>query len=432
MSLTGSLLVLSLIFRLAACSLHSVYPTHTGGLRAALLAANPGDEIVLHGLFFGENSCNLTVNTDNLTIRGLDGPGGAALIDCNHTSRHMTITGGRVVIRALHFIRGQDVEDGGCLRVQGSWLIVANTWFTDCTAGGDGGAVSVHAETGKTTLQSVQIVNSTAANARGGGMWLLNSSAELHDSLLTGNRAWGEGGGEGGGIFLAQSSLALFGNTLLEGNMAEQLGGAVSVSASSLLTVSCCVVFRGNSALLGGGAISKSDMTGSLSSVRVSTEEAVFENNQAGRGGAMLFFGVCEVTLGAGTHFLNNYAIYRGGGLYVDSDVYWEANRVPSRASDSDWKTKKIQQQEAQLNFGPGPVAFQGNRAGLDGGAIATYCPQISWNSSSEVSFLGNSAGYSGGAIVIWSPGPALINIEGGMFHENQAGFGGAIMLLLT
>jgi hypothetical protein len=140
--------------------LWSVEPGGEETVRSALAKARDGDEVVIaQGRYTGPENCGLVVSASNIVVRG-DVPGGAVIMDCSGSRRHLVILGSNVEIRDIHFFNGsaayrQDsgsgynrshldsIPDGGCVLVLGEESLLHRVQFSHCSAGvnASGGAV---------------------------------------------------------------------------------------------------------------------------------------------------------------------------------------------------------------------------------------------------------------------------------------------------
>ena len=190
---------------------------------------------------------------------------------------------------------------GGCIVLDSSRVVVANSSISDCTAF-QGGALSV--SFGSLMIKHSQLVNNTALKT-GGAMELHRAVVEVFQSSFGGNRVLGE----------SDDVLSIVHE---EGSRVSTqfgyLGGAVNCFGSNSFSVNECHFINNtaipvsNEASYGGG------LATTFCSLHIMN--TAFEGNQARSGGAVFIRGgVAELLK---TQFRRNGATLHGGGLAVE------------------------------------------------------------------------------------------------------------------
>ena len=233
------------------------------------------------------------------------GPGADSLaISGNQTSRvfHISYVG---VILAGMTIRdgaaGAAEIGGGGLYVAGS-AIVSYAVITGNTAWGGGGGI--YNDGGPLTIAHTTIANnSVGSSAQGGGVQNVNGTVSIHDSVFVYNLAAAVGGG---GIYNTGGILMVYG-TLFADNAAYRGAGIKNYGGELFVYDS---TFRQNTAVA-GGAISN------VSSGYTLLQDSVVADNAANSsgGGVDIHSGEVEIKR---TAIQNNEAA-AGGGVYVDA-----------------------------------------------------------------------------------------------------------------
>ena len=303
-------------------------------LREALsLAADeanyPGaDEITFDASLFTDGSATITLDASlgQLEIDGdakIQGPGAEQLaIDADSSSRVFLVNDDVTATISGLTITGGRADSGGGVFSYGTLtisdaVVSGNTAFDELSGRGGG----VANREGELTIINSTISNNAALkgdsfSGKGGGIYGYGGTIAIVDSVISGNSATGTCA-VGGGVY-SWGTLTIEGSTL-SGNISGGTAGGMCVSVNADDAVSITdTEFLGNSANSGGGALSVSGGTFSESAVCV-VSNATFANNTAQSGGAIYVYetGLLKVI---SSHFLrnavadNNYSY--GGGIY--------------------------------------------------------------------------------------------------------------------
>ena len=211
------------------------------------------------GVYMRNGTCNIRGTiTDNYTASYCHG-GGVYVLGgtCNISStgtvknNSATLCGGGVYVASgkcdiYGTVQGNKAEggDGGGVYVAvGTCSIYAQSIIQENTATHSGGGVYV------ADSQSVFIagtIDSNIANENGGGVCLIsNASLELNGSIVNNSTATGSNPGNGGGIYCGSGcSLTLQSATVITGNKAYGQGGGIYLNGTAANP--CTVTFNAN------------------------------------------------------------------------------------------------------------------------------------------------------------------------------------------
>lgn len=210
------------------------------------------------GVYMRNGTCNIRGTiTDNHTDSYCHG-GGVYVLGgtCNISStgtiknNSATLCGGGVYVASgkcdiYGTVQGNKAEgDGGGVYVAGGTCsIYAQSRIQENTATHSGGGVYV------ADSQSVFIagtIDSNIANENGGGVCLIsNASLELNGSIVNNSTATGSNPGNGGGIYCGSGcSLTLNSSSVITGNKAYGQGGGIYLNGTAANP--CTVTFSGN------------------------------------------------------------------------------------------------------------------------------------------------------------------------------------------
>ena len=211
------------------------------------------------GVYMRNGTCNIRGTiTDNYTASYCHG-GGVYVLGgtCNISStgtiknNSATLCGGGVYVASgkcdiYGTVQGNKAEggDGGGVYVAGGTCsIYAQSIIQENTATHSGGGVYV------ADSQSVFIagtIDSNIANENGGGVCLIsNASLELNGSIVNNSTATGSNPGNGGGIYCGSGcSLTLQSATVITGNKAYGQGGGIYLNGTAANP--CTVTFNAN------------------------------------------------------------------------------------------------------------------------------------------------------------------------------------------
>ena len=257
-------------------------PTMAPTIQIAVNIAADGDEILIApGTYFE----SVDLGSKNLTLRGAGAPGSAVISSFGLSASALKILGGQTT--------DTRIEN----------LAFTSTLFGSFTAADDrGGAIWLN-------NSDATIVGCTfdGCYARFGGAIYGNAAIVLvEDCEFTGN-----GASSGGGAVYLNNSTSTFLRTVFEGNDAVGNGaGAVLYNGSS--TIADCE-FVGNTGNASGGALHVHAITGTI-------DRTTFVDNLGDRGGAILFGGTSGLDMDVrDCVMLDNEAISKGGAIFADA-----------------------------------------------------------------------------------------------------------------
>ncbi len=400
------------------------------------------------------------------------------------SGKKLTVTGGSFTGNETT----NQYNGGGAIYFSGQDLEVSGqTSFSGNISAGDGGAISAElAANGRVNITGEARFTDNTAGKNGGALYLAADQKRIvsswtitiENAVFTNNKIDPASGGESGGgaIYLTMDQNVGTMDVSITGCNFEKNSGACGGAINSFIAGTSSIdntpatfnlkitdsTFLANESTStrsgnGGGAVRVRMLGENIANLQIIGSK--FENNIAqGNGGAVQFYGpygtsyLCPDFTIADSEFLSNTAVSGNGGA-VEIEL-------PGGTLE-------------KVNFSN--LTFTGNRAGVDGGAVAfspnsssyKLSPKIdaleavdctftenhadgnggAWyltgrNAGTEklvftrTSWLNNSAGGQGGAIML-APGWKYTNIqsgnlqaswEGGSFEANQAGTdGGAI-----
>lgn len=272
---------------------------------------------------------------------------------------------------------------------------IADTTFTDNTAGGTGGGAAF-SDSNNAALTNTTLASNAAAS--GGGVWFeYSDNVTLTNTTIANNTATGGGGGA---VFDGSAGVTLTGMAFTS-NTAEGLGGGVWFDGSTGVTLTD-TAFTNNTAESGGGAWFGS-------STGVALTRTIFTDNTATGGGGTrvphyppggggAWFGGSDGVALTDTAFVNNtVTIGDGGGAYF------------------------IMSNSATLTG----ATFTDNTARSHGGGA---CFNESTGAAlTDTAFAGNTAEHGGGAAFGFFTGATLTNAT---ITDNTASrYGGGVYL---
>ncbi len=277
----------------APVSPYSAWSTAATNIQDAVIAANPGDQILVSngvyqmgGTVTGDGTTNRVAVTNAVTLQSVNGPG-VTLIDGGHAMRCVYLTNGAA-------LSGFTLTNGNAGNGGGLYCTSTNIHVTNCTlinntatsgggaylgtlanctlsgntcpfTGGNGGGAAGSILLNCTLSGNVTgrpYPNSTGASSGGGA-----SGGTLNNCVLSGNSAYGAGSRGGG------ASGCTVNNCQLVNNYTDDQGAGAYDS-----TLNNCLL-TGNVATLGGGATE-----GTLNNC------TIFYNRSAGGGGGGTYY----------------------------------------------------------------------------------------------------------------------------------------------
>ncbi|MFO0826747.1 MAG: right-handed parallel beta-helix repeat-containing protein [Phycisphaerales bacterium] len=255
----------SVAFAVGASANVILVPSQQPTLKAAITAANSGDEIIVaDGTYTGSDNRGLDFQGKNLFLHSANGAS-ACTIDCQGAERAFNFQSGET---AASVIEGFTIRNGKGVSGQAR-----------------GGAISIHGQTLMTspTIRHCNFESNTAPI--GGAISVfLTSGAVITDCSFTSNSATSNGGG-GIQIEGANVSVQVLQSTFQSNVSTGAAGGAIQSTSNAVLVVKDCT-FTQNTTTSSGGAISQTSTTG----VGATIWNCRFYSNVATSGSAILLF----------------------------------------------------------------------------------------------------------------------------------------------
>ena len=308
---------------------------------------------------------------------------------------------------------------GGAIWLDSGASLAMNGTISNCSAASGGG---VYASNGFTTIATIgTITGCKATNGDGGAIYAsTGTSVNLNaGTALTGNTASGDGGavytranlilrgsvggtgndegntagGDGGGIYMGVgTTFTMYAGSSISGNRATNGGGLATVSTARIAGGT----LQGNGADQKGGAVyATGDAAVTISGAPVLT------NNKAAQGGAVYGGGAVTMTGGAMTA---NLATQKGGAVYVEANKRFtmsggsikDGNKSPEGAVSTDVN--------ATLAFS-GNAIISGN---TDSDGITAKNVYLGYDSNAIITSAGlGSSAYIGVYVADGNPEPA-------------------------
>ena len=395
---------------LKGCTVANNKSVSTGGGIAAKLGTVTLDDTTV------EN--NQAVNGGGLFHLGIAVPGSLTLqngsIIRNNTASSM---GGGLFLWGNVGLKSENSEISGNKALYGAG-IAASQYTANFTSpklelvdtkvnnNGDASTVmggGIYAASGVTvTSKNTKFLDNTA-NSGGGILLYLNSSADLNNSEVSGNKATGNGGGVY--VYDATSSLTASNGTVFRENSGYRGGGIFSSGGTVTVEDS---TFEKNTATDDGGAIAATQN----SSLTVRNSK-VLENKAADTAGGIL---AEKSTLEVTDSIIDGNRASVGGGLYIaDIDAPGETKE--------DKPEHTITRTEITNNTADG----QGIGGGIYLGAQKLTITDSKLTGNNTISKNGQT---QGGAIVAYSPGD--FTLDNTLIQGNTADVGGGIHVLST
>ncbi len=398
------------------------------------------------GAVFARNGATVNI-TDNSIISNSVGSTGAALYfreSCKVTIEDTAVN--------------NNVSDGnGVIYQIGGTITMNNVTATGNVASG-GGVLFASGSSTKADISNCTFEDNTAT--LGGAININSSVATLKDSTFINNKAVKNSGGSngnGGAIIVTSGTLTATGNNVFDGNSAENHGGAVYVSYSTVnnekvggKVIMTDGTFKNNSAVSGGAISSRTSCSVTLSGTELTANSA--SGTASGDGGGavytndntLLLIGViidgntsayygggvkavnANVTINEKSQIKNNVGItgvafdFRGTGTYNLSDISVTDN-INTKGSGVIYITGS-----GTLNVSS--LTASGNKNNNGGVIYASSSSNVNVDNSI---FTNNTANNLGGAIDHRSSGTLKINnsefngnkaVNGGAFHLNGSG----------
>jgi len=364
------------------------------------------------------------------------------------------------------------------------------------------GQVQLYANTGayqgggiyvqNTPLTAQQLIVRENGADRGGGMFVSGGTAQLSDLDVRDNYTWGRSG-HGGGLYFLQSSAQISMSQLVS-NTANGIGGAIYADRTNVLLVSS-VISHNFSQLEGGGVYANNVVSMTLrdndivnnrgasgAGLYVNTGTPNLSNNRfvgnqtfvSGNGGGVMLYKTNNAVVVAnllvsntarygGGLYLNtdntavltnnqvffNYASSNGGGLYVrSSNVYVAHNQIMTNTSaglggglycygGTPQYVQNTVSFNSTVNGGGGLYCAGGNPKFIENVlefntasvAVISYGGGMELDSTSEAQVTGNrlqaNSARRGGGLYIRDSGAALV--QSNVILSNTANLGGGV-----
>ena len=395
---------------LKGCTVANNKSVSTGGGIAAKLGTVTLDDTTV------EN--NQAVNGGGLFHLGIAVPGSLTLqngsIIRNNTASSM---GGGLFLWGNVGLKSDNSEISGNKALYGAGIAASQYTanfaspkleLVDTKVNNNGDATTVmgggiYAASGVTvTSKNTKFLGNTA-NTAGGILLYLNSSADLDNSEVSGNKATGNGGGVC--VYDATCSLTTSNGTVFRENSGHRGGGIFSSGGTVTVEDS---TFEKNTATDDGGAIAATQN----SSLTVRNSK-VLENKAADTAGGIL---AEKSTLEVTDSIIDGNRASVGGGLYIgDIDAPGETKE--------DKPEHTITRTEITNNTADG----QGIGGGIYLGAQKLTITDSKLTGNNTISKNGQT---QGGAIVAYSPGD--FTLDNTLIQGNTADVGGGIHVLST
>ena len=302
---------------------------------------------------------------------------------------------------------------GGIGLINGKSLTVTSSIVTGNTASGNGGGIAFNSSVGT----QVAISNSRISynsGAAGGGLFIVGQNTQATPSItITGavitsniSNSAGPGANGGGGIYLKVNGKTTITGSTISGNFAQDRAGGLYVSPYFASLAISSSVFSGNQtgvateAYGGGAAIRVNGNTNGTHPPVTITGSQFSANKSLGQGGAISVEGGLGLNVVTST-FSGNTSSNGGGAIYGYGFTLATPNIAISGA------------------------VFAGNKAALDGGAIAVHDIGSLTLATSHVT--GNTS-FAGGGIYARADS-AAVSMNNDIVSANTAFAGGGIEL---
>ena len=260
---------------------HYVSGTSFSNIRSAANSSKPGDTITLNGTYHSDKK-QITINTDNITIKGKS-PNSKAILDGSDSeTRILRINGDNVHLENLIFQNVHADIWGGTISSYGKHLTITNCEFINNNA--QIGTIVLNNESHDTTIK--------------------NCIFKENGAIFTHNGT----GGYGGAIDTHALNTKIINCTFTSNNALG--GGAIYMLHHGNNTIKDCT-FTNNTAKNGGAILQAKDNT------NLNIINCNFTNNTAENNGGALYLN--NKTAIKNSRFLDNLALSYGGGAFVNS-----------------------------------------------------------------------------------------------------------------
>ena len=246
-------------------------------------------------------------------------------------------TNGSLTIKNSNFKANTATDRGGAIETTGSGIKIVNSVFggetlADGNSAARGGAIDIGSATGdgnvieKATVKNNRAWNNTRTNSfSGGGLYILGSTVDVKESIISNNMAQG---GQGGGVVVGGGKVSFTGTTIEKnkaaygGGISEMGGGSVALKtgtkvtgnkANELTSLPGMYEYKG----CGGGVL----LNGVNASLTVESGAEIVENSAKKAGGGICVYGSkMSATIKSGAKLYNNTAEIAGDDLFAGSN----------------------------------------------------------------------------------------------------------------
>lgn len=206
------------------------------------------------GAVFVDSNASLTTNNVSFSNNKIyNGTGGAI-----YSKGLVTISGGNITNNEANAASATLGKGAGLFSNNGT-LILRNTRVSENSANGDGGGI--HVDGGTLTMTNTEVTQNSNNSNYGGGIYVDNADVSIDKSSITNNlAAYGAEVGDGGGLFVKNSSGGTISASTISSNTAGSSGGGIGLRNSELTIVN--TTLSKNSASRKGGGIFTYDTFG--------------------------------------------------------------------------------------------------------------------------------------------------------------------------
>ncbi len=345
-------------------------------------------------------------------------------------------------------IENNTADDYGVIYQNTGTISMTNVTASENTAG-FGGVLYASNASAKVTVADSTFTNNTAN--LGGALNINSGTATITDSTFKENNAVKVDGsyGNGGAIIVTAGTLSATGNNVFDSNTAENHGGAVYVSYSTVNNekVGGSVnmtdgLFKNNTAAVSGGAISsRTNCSVTFTGTEFTANKAI--SKKTGEGGGAIYTNTNNLTLSGVVMDGNTSGYYAGALMASDATVTINENSIIKNSqggtgaalhfastSDVTISDTEFVNNTASVNgviyvnnsvVDMTGISATGNKA-ASGGVI--YASNANTRITATDSTLTNNNATNGGVAYIAN---GAINFVGGVISENTAKTGAVV-----
>ncbi|GJP33452.1 hypothetical protein CLOM_g17992 [Closterium sp. NIES-68] len=346
-------------------------------------------------------------------------------------------------IRDSHFSRCSSSSTGGAISVQMAVapLIVTGSVFEENEALIQGGCLELIMLPGISQILDCRFINNVVTNVPSfaAGVVAYSAAITVHNSHFEGNVAspTPAGAGSASATYLSQGAAVMvfsymdplipitITDSVFKNNSAGQ-AGAVFLDSGKATITNCSFIENGDyeNAQIGGAMVSRT--------ITAITNCTFHGNRAAGEAGALHFMPYSPLSIANCTFTNNSVLASQGGAINIYPGVF------PVHISGSRFENNTaglsrggaIYSESMELHVAD--VVFQGNQAGLQGGAVTVYGAESEGKPATATftrcTFQGNRAALGGGAI--YSGLSVRMRLTGSRIEENHSqGTGGGVLV---